>query len=76
MQFLLFAFVEDAQEKHPRQFGDVLQRARAIAAAHDVADSFDIGVERLWRAERDAAMVVGFCHISGIEPTKVGFALM
>ena len=43
--------VEDAQKEDPGQFGDVLQGARAVGAAHDVADRFDEGRERLGRGD-------------------------
>ena len=48
--------VEDAQEQNPSQFRDVLQRPGAIGAAHDVADGFHRGVQRLLRA---VALAVG-----------------
>ena len=39
--FLGFDLVENAQEQHPGQFGNVLHRAGHVAPAHDVADGFD-----------------------------------
>ena len=46
----VLGLVEDAEEENPRQFGDVLQRAGDVAAAHDVADRPDGGIHGLLRA--------------------------
>ena len=42
-----FAFVQNAEEENPGEFGDVFHGAGAIRAAHDVANGLDGGVERL-----------------------------
>ena len=47
----LFLGVEQAQEQYPGQLRHVLQRAGAIGAAHDVADGFDEGRQRLGGAD-------------------------
>ena len=49
--FALLAFVEDAQEENPGEFGDVLHCAVAVGAAHDVADAFDRLINGLLRRE-------------------------
>ncbi len=41
------ALVQDSQEEDPGQLRDVLQRAGAVRAPHDVADALDGGVHRL-----------------------------
>lgn len=45
--FVLFLFVEDAQEQEPGEFRDVLQGAGAVGATQDVADRPDGGVDGL-----------------------------
>lgn len=45
LRFVHLAFVEDAEEKNPRQLGDILHRARAITPPHDVADAPDGSVD-------------------------------
>ena len=44
---LCFALVQDAEEEDPGQLRDVLERARAIRASHDVADTLDRSVDGL-----------------------------
>ena len=44
---LRFAFVENAEEENPSEFRDVFHGAGAVGPAHDVANGFDGGVDRL-----------------------------
>ena len=55
--FVRFAFVQNAQEQNPGQFGNVLHRPRAVRAAHDVADRLHGPVDRLLRVQPLAVAV-------------------
>ena len=46
------AFVQNPQEKNPRQFGHILHRPGAVAPAHDVADAPNGSVDGALRGER------------------------
>ena len=50
LQFL--ALVEDAEEEHPREFGDVLEGGGAVGAPQNVADALDARVHRRLGCER------------------------
>jgi hypothetical protein len=43
--FLPLAIIENAQEENPGEFGDILQRARAVGTAQDVANTLDVGIK-------------------------------
>jgi hypothetical protein len=60
--------VEDAQEEDPGQFGHVLHRAGAVAAAHDVADALDRLIHRLLGGEALAIAVLlrSTCHVKSL----------
>ena len=64
------ALVKDAEEQDPRELGNVVHGAGDVRPAHDVADGFDGGVERLLGGVALAVafggrVVVGFAgHVS------------